>query len=49
MSGLGIWDLLHKSIENNRNEAMSGLHCFLVTSVINSLLLDQEYNIPFIS
>lgn len=48
-----IWDLLHKLFENDENEALPWFYCllitFLIASMINSVLHDQEFNVLFIS
>ena len=49
MSGHVIRDLLHEFFGNDKNEALPSFYRFQITSVINSVLHEHEYDVLFIS
>ena len=49
MSGHVIRDLLHELFEKDKNEALPSFYLFEITSVINSVERDHEYDVLFIS
>ena len=48
MSGQVLRDLLHELFEKDKNEALPSFYLFEITSVIKTVVRDNEYDVLFI-